>query len=150
MPKKTDHERVQWRGDRRRLLKTGASAAALAVLAPAATLFAPSIARAALTPEKEELKFGFIKLTDMAPIAIAKELGYFEDEGLYVTVVPQANWKVLLDGVISGELDGAHMLAGQPLGATIGFGTKAHVITPFSHGPQRQRHHRVQRDLGAR
>ncbi|MGE0035761.1 MAG: CmpA/NrtA family ABC transporter substrate-binding protein [Xanthobacteraceae bacterium] len=92
----------------------------------------PSIARAALKVEKEELKFGFIKLTDMAPIAIAKELGYFEDEGLYVSVEPQANWKVLLDRVITGELDGAHMLAGQPLGATIGFGTKAHVITPFS------------------
>ncbi|MEQ9574376.1 MAG: CmpA/NrtA family ABC transporter substrate-binding protein, partial [Rhodospirillales bacterium] len=26
----------------------------------------------------------------------------------------------------------AHMLAGQPLGATIGFGTQAHIITPFS------------------
>ena len=35
-------------------------------------------------PEKEELKFGFIKLTDMAPIAVAYENGYFEDEGLYV------------------------------------------------------------------
>ena len=82
--------------------------------------------------EKDELKFGFIKLTDMAPIAVAYEKGYFEDEGLFVTVEPQANWKVLLDGVITGELDGAHMLAGQPLAATIGFGTKAHIITPFS------------------
>jgi len=83
-------------------------------------------------PEKEELKFGFIKLTDMAPLAIAYEKGYFEDEGLYVTLEAQANWKVLLDRVIDGELDGAHMLAGQPLGATIGFGTKAHIITSFS------------------
>ena len=83
-------------------------------------------------PEKEELKFGFIKLTDMAPIAIAYENGYFEDEGLYVTIEAQANWKVLLDGVINGQLDGAHMLAGQPLAATIGFGTEAHIITPFS------------------
>ena len=83
-------------------------------------------------PEKDELKFGFIKLTDMAPLAIAYEKGYFEDEGLYVTLEPQANWKVLLDRVIDGELDGAHMLAGQPLGATIGFGTQAHVITAFS------------------
>ena len=82
--------------------------------------------------EKEDLKFGCIKLTDMAPLAIAYEKGYFEDEGLYVTLEPQANWKVLLDRVIDGELDGAHMLAGQPLGATIGFGTKAHVITAFS------------------
>ena len=82
--------------------------------------------------EKEDLKFGFIKLTDMAPLAIAYEKGYFEDEGLYVTLEAQANWKVLLDRVIDGELDGAHMLAGQPLGATIGFGTKADVITAFS------------------
>jgi nitrate/nitrite transport system substrate-binding protein len=82
--------------------------------------------------EKDELKFGFIKLTDMAPLAVAYELGYFEDEGLYVTLEPQANWKVLLDRVIDGELDGAHMLAGQPLGATIGFGTNAHIVTAFS------------------
>ena len=83
-------------------------------------------------PEKDELTFGFIKLTDMAPIAIAYENGYFEDEGLYVTIEAQANWKVLLDGVIDGQLDGAHMLAGQPLAATIGYGTKAHIVTPFS------------------
>ena len=83
-------------------------------------------------PEKDELRFGFIKLTDMAPIAIAYENGYFEDEGLYVTIEAQANWKVLLDGVIDGKLDGAHMLAGQPLAATIGYGTKAHIVTPFS------------------
>ncbi|GGB00224.1 CmpA/NrtA family ABC transporter substrate-binding protein [Agarivorans gilvus] len=83
-------------------------------------------------PEKEDLKFGFIKLTDMAPLAIAYEKGYFEDEGLYVQLEAQANWKVLLDRVITGELDGAHMLAGQPLGATIGFGTKADIITAFS------------------
>jgi nitrate/nitrite transport system substrate-binding protein len=89
-------------------------------------------AAAALDVEKDELKFGFIKLTDMAPLAIAKEKGYFEAEGLYVTLEPQANWKVLLDRVITGELDGAHMLAGQPLAATIGFGTKAHIVTPFS------------------
>lgn len=82
--------------------------------------------------EKDTLTFGFIKLTDMAPLAIAKELGYFEDEGLEVTLEAQANWKVLLNGVIDGQLDGAHMLAGQPIAATIGYGTKAHIITPFS------------------
>ncbi|WP_390233475.1 CmpA/NrtA family ABC transporter substrate-binding protein [Vibrio sp. F74] len=83
-------------------------------------------------PEIDELKFGFIKLTDMAPLAVAYEKGFFEDEGLYVTLEAQANWKVLLDRVIDGELDGAHMLAGQPLGATIGIGTQAEIITAFS------------------
>ncbi|PHQ67482.1 MAG: nitrate ABC transporter substrate-binding protein [Sneathiella sp.] len=92
-----------------------------------------TIATAEMLPvEKDELRFGFIKLTDMAPLAIAYEKGYFEDEGLFVTLESQANWKVLLDRVITGELDGAHMLAGQPLAATIGYGTKAHIVTPFS------------------
>jgi len=97
------------------------------------SLLASGVTLAAVgEPEKEELKFGFIKLTDMAPLAVAYEKGYFEDEGLYVTLEAQANWKVLLDRVIDGQLDGAHMLAGQPLGATIGFGTQAHIITAFS------------------
>jgi nitrate/nitrite transport system substrate-binding protein len=99
----------------------------------AALLLTATVVLAEVGPaEKDELKFGFIKLTDMAPIAIAYEKGYFEDEGLYVTVEAQANWKVLLDGVIDGKLDGAHMLAGQPLAATIGYGTEAHIVTPFS------------------
>jgi nitrate/nitrite transport system substrate-binding protein len=110
----------------RRVVLAGATAVA-------AQGFFPKSSRAqALKVEKDELKFGFIKLTDMVPLAIAKEKGFFEDEGLFVTLEPQANWKVLLDRVITGELDGAHMLAGQPIAATIGFGTKAHVITPFS------------------
>lgn len=104
---------------------------AMTALGVAVFTAVPSVA-ATLDLEKDELKFGFIKLTDMAPLAIAYEKGYFEDEGLFVTLEPQANWKVLLDRVITGELDGAHMLAGQPLAATIGFGTKAHIITPFS------------------
>lgn len=82
--------------------------------------------------EKPTLKFGFIKLTDCAPIVIAKEKGYFSDEGLNVEIEAQSNWKVLLDRVIDGQLDGAHMLAGQPIGATVGFGTKADVITAYS------------------
>jgi nitrate/nitrite transport system substrate-binding protein len=90
-----------------------------------------AFAQAIGAPEKEELTIGFVKLTDMAPIAIAYEKGYFEDEGLYVTVEAQANWKVLLDGVIDGRLDGAHMLAGQPHHAVLD-------------GPERQCHHGFQ------
>lgn len=85
-----------------------------------------------LNVEKLDLTFGFIKLTDCAPLVIAKEKLYFEEEGLDVRLEAQANWKILLDRVISGELDGAHMLAGQPIGATIGFGTQANIITPYS------------------
>jgi len=83
-------------------------------------------------PEKNSLKLGFIKLTDCAPLVIAKEKGFFADEGLQVDVEAQPNWKTLLDRVINGELDGAHMLSGQPIAATIGIGTEAHIITAFT------------------
>ena len=47
----------------------------------------PAVAPAAraelLDVEKDELTLGFIKLTDMAPLAIAQEMGFFEEEGLY-------------------------------------------------------------------
>ena len=112
--------------DRRRFV------AGAAALAGSAGLSLPALAQKAGQPEKEALKFGFIKLTDCAPLVIAYEKGYFEDEGLNVQLEAQANWKVLLDRVIDGQLDGAHMLAGQPLGAAIGFGTKADIVTAFS------------------
>lgn len=117
----------------------------LAVLAMAATFYAcgesnaqstaPSTSTAPASSaliEKPQLTFGFIKLTDMAPLAIAKELGYFEEEGLYVSIEAQSNWKNVLDRVIDGQLDGSHMLAGQPIAAGAGFGRQAELITPFS------------------
>ena len=107
--------------------------ASATALVGASALSLPGAAAAkSAPPEKEALKFGFIKLTDCAPLVVAYEKRFFEDEGLNVTLEAQANWKVLLDRVIDGQLDGAHMLAGQPLGATIGFGTKADVVTAFS------------------
>lgn len=104
----------------------------LAAMVISTALLPADALRASTALEKPDLKFGFIKLTDCVPLVIAKEMGYFEDEGLYVTLEAQANWKILLDRVIGNELDGAHMLAGQPIAATIGFGTKAHVISAFS------------------
>jgi len=103
----------------------------IATLAVSGLLLSQAYAELLLV-EKPDLKLGFIKLTDCAPLVIAKEKGFFEDEGLIVELEAQANWKVLLDRVISGELDGAHMLAGQPIGATVGFGTQAHVVTAYS------------------
>ncbi|QDU90448.1 Bicarbonate transport ATP-binding protein CmpC [Pirellulimonas nuda] len=82
--------------------------------------------------EKDALKLGFIKLTDCAPIVIAKEKGFFGDEGLQVEVIAQPNWQTLLDNVISGELDGAHMLSGQPIAATIGIGKQEDIFTAFT------------------
>jgi nitrate/nitrite transport system substrate-binding protein len=81
---------------------------------------------------KRPLKFGMIKLTDCIPIVAAKELGYFADEGLNVQIVVQPNWKAVQDNLVSGELDGTHMLYGHPLGAAIGFGGTAEIVVPYN------------------
>ncbi|MDX1587718.1 MAG: CmpA/NrtA family ABC transporter substrate-binding protein [Oleiphilaceae bacterium] len=105
----------------------------LAPLTLALSLCAAPLMAEVGPPEKEELTFGFIKLTDMAPLAIAAEKYFFFDEGLFVDLEAQSNWRVLLDRVISGELDGAHMLAGQPIGASLGVGgSQSDIITAFS------------------
>lgn len=102
-------------------------------LSPSAPLSEPSTADIQFFDlEKDTLKFGFIKLTDCAPIVIAKEKGFFDAEGLSVAVEAQGNWKELLNRVINGDLDGAHMLAGQPIGATVGFGSQADIVTAYS------------------
>jgi nitrate/nitrite transport system substrate-binding protein len=114
--------------DRRRFVALGSTLAGATALGVNPAAHAQKKAR----PEKEVLKFGFIKLTDCAPLVVAVEKHFFEDEGLSVTLEAQANWKVLLDRVIDGQLDGAHMLAGLPLGASVGFGTKADIVTALS------------------
>ena len=99
----------------------------------AAALLASTASQAAGPPEVDELVLGFIKLTDMAPLAVAHEKGYFADEGLDVLLEAQANWGQLLAGVVDGTLDGAHMLAPQPLAARIGYGdVQGEVVVPLS------------------
>jgi nitrate/nitrite transport system substrate-binding protein len=82
--------------------------------------------------EKSSVKLGFIKLTDIAPLVVAKEKGFFAEEGLSVALEPQANWKVLVDGVAGGQLDAAHMLAGHPIASGVGIGAKVKIIAPLS------------------
>ncbi len=84
-------------------------------------------------PEKSDVTFGIIPLTDCAPIVIAAEKGYFKKYGLNATVSKEASWANIRDKVSIGALDGAHMLAGMPIAATLGIGAvpKA-TVTAFS------------------
>lgn len=83
--------------------------------------------------EKPNLKFGIIPLTDCAPIVVAAEKGFFRKYGLNVTVSKEASWANIRDKVSIGALDGAHMLAGMPIAATLGVGaTKKPTITGFA------------------
>lgn len=78
--------------------------------------------------EKVNLELGFVPLTDCAPLVVAKELGFFEKYGLeQLTLSREPSWKAIAEGITSGRLDAAHMIAGMPLALTLGMGGKAPV-----------------------
>ncbi|MBL1174252.1 nitrate ABC transporter ATP-binding protein [Pantanalinema sp. GBBB05] len=87
-------------------------------------LQAAPIARNGL--EKVNLELGFIPLTDCAPLVIAKEKGFFQEYGLeQVALSREPGWKAIAEGITTGRLDAAQMVAGMPLALTLGMGGKA-------------------------
>jgi nitrate/nitrite transport system substrate-binding protein len=81
--------------------------------------------------ERDEVTLGFLKVTDMAPLAVAFERGFFADEGLIVHLEKQDTWRDLLNGVVDGRLDGGQMLSGQPLAAAVDFTVSADIVVPY-------------------
>jgi len=80
--------------------------------------------------EKSELKLGFLKLTDSAPLVMARELGHFARHGLDVSLQREVSWANIRDRLVTGDLDAAQMLAPLPLATSLGIGgVKADVIT---------------------
>ncbi|WP_223395361.1 CmpA/NrtA family ABC transporter substrate-binding protein [Caulobacter segnis] len=77
-----------------------------------------------------DLRLGFIPLTDCAPLAVAQALGFFEEEGLSVTLEREASWATIRDKVAVGALDGAHMLAPMALAATAG--GEGEILAPLA------------------
>lgn len=69
---------------------------------------------------KQELRIGFLPLTDCAVLVAAQERGFFEKYGLHVALQREVSWANIRDRVAFGELDAAHMLAPMPLAATLG------------------------------
>ncbi|HXP96630.1 MAG TPA: CmpA/NrtA family ABC transporter substrate-binding protein [Telmatospirillum sp.] len=72
--------------------------------------------------EKTRLRLGIVPLCDCAPIVVAKERGFFAEQGLDVDIAREPSWANIRDKVLVGALDGAQMLATMPLAATLGLG----------------------------
>jgi bicarbonate transport system ATP-binding protein len=71
--------------------------------------------------EKVNLEIGFVPLTACAPIAIAKEKGFFTKHGLDdVHLVRETSWRGIVDGIAGGYLDAAQMPSGMPMWMTLG------------------------------
>jgi bicarbonate transport system ATP-binding protein len=71
--------------------------------------------------EKINLEIGFVPLTACAPLAIAKEKGFFAHHGLEeVNLVRESSWRGIQDGIAGRYLDAAQMPSGMPIWLTVG------------------------------
>ena len=69
------------------------------------------------------LTAGYVPLVDAAPLVIAREIGFAEEEGLALALRPVASWATLRDMLSLGQIEAAHMLAPVPVAAAMGFGS---------------------------
>src|ERR1043165_5430574 len=83
------------------------------------------VSGAIAAPPKRTIKLGFIPLTDIAPLVIAKEMGFFQKYGVDVVILKEASWANVRDKLLNGELDGAHCLFSMPFSVYTGIGGKA-------------------------
>jgi len=70
--------------------------------------------------EKSQLQLGYIPLLDCVALLWAKQKGFFEKEGLDVTLVKEASWASLRDRLAFGLLDAAHCLSAMLPAAAVG------------------------------
>ncbi|MDX1490134.1 MAG: CmpA/NrtA family ABC transporter substrate-binding protein [Pseudohongiellaceae bacterium] len=85
--------------------------------------------------EISELSLGYMRLTDAAPLILAKEYGIFERYDLDVTLKREVSWANLRDKLVVGELDAAQLLAPLPMTTTFGAGgIRGNLLTGLSLG----------------
>ena len=71
-------------------------------------------------PEKEEVRIGFIPLTDCASVVMASVLGFDKKYGVTIIPTKEASWAGVRDKLVNGELDFAHVLYGLVYGVHLG------------------------------
>ncbi len=104
----------------RRTLIKSATAVGAAGLLPG--LSAAVYAQGSDKPEKEEVRIGFIPLTDCASIVMASVLGFDKKYGIKIVPTKEASWAGVRDKLVNGELDMAHVLYGLVYGVQLGIG----------------------------
>mgnify|MGYP003542567702 CR=1 FL=1 len=105
---------------RRNVVRAAAVAGAGLVIDPA--LRAVAYAQGSDKPEKEEVRIGFIPLTDCASVVMASVLGFDKKYGVKIVATKEASWAGVRDKLVNGELDMAHVLYGLVYGVHLGVG----------------------------
>jgi ABC-type nitrate/sulfonate/bicarbonate transport system substrate-binding protein len=79
-----------------------------------------------------ELSVGFLPLVDACLPILAREHGFAEEEGLSLRLVKDMSWATVLDRLLYGHTQAAHMVAPLAIGVTLGRGRPAQPLSvPF-------------------
>lgn len=79
-----------------------------------------------------KLTIGFLPLVDACLPILAHEHGFAADEGVALTFVRDVSWATVLDRLLYGHTDGAHMIAPLAIATTLGLGRPAQPLAaPF-------------------
>ena len=80
----------------------------------------------------DKLTIGFLPLVDACLPILAHEHGFAEEEGLSLSFVRDVSWATVLDRLLYGHSDAAHLLAPLAIATTLGRGRPAHKLAaPF-------------------
>ena len=81
------------------------------------------------------LTIAFLPLTDCAILAVARECGFAEEEGLALTLIRDTNWATVRDRLVYGQVHAAHLLAPLAVGVSLGLSQhRASLLSPFKLG----------------
>lgn len=81
------------------------------------------------------LTIAYNPLNDAALVLVAEALGFYDAEGLSVTLSREPNWSNIRDKLAYGLIDAAHILAPMPLAAAMGLGpSMGRIIAPMALG----------------
>lgn len=79
-----------------------------------------------------ELTIGFMPLVDACLPILAQEQGFAEEEGLALRFLKDVSWATVLDRLLYGHTDAAHMLAPLTISTRLGRGRPAQaMVAPF-------------------
>ena len=79
-----------------------------------------------------QLTIGFLPLVDACLPILALEHGFAEDEGLSLRLLRDVSWATVLDRLLYGHSDAAHMIAPLAIATTLGRGRPAQPLSvPF-------------------
>ncbi|WP_226781401.1 ABC transporter substrate-binding protein [Oceaniglobus trochenteri] len=78
------------------------------------------------------LPVAYMPLVDAAPLIMAQEMGFAEDEGISLELIAAPSWSSVRDMLAFGRVDAAHLLSPVPVAMAMGLGGVTTAVSAVS------------------